>query len=466
MRIQDIADILIMTVLVYQLYVWFRKTRAFQVVIGLGSLALIYIVTKKLGLFMTSWILQELGTVIFVLIIVVFQGEIRQALYRFSLLRNFFDRKEAQSVFDMPAFASTVFGLAEKRKGALIVFERKEKLDDHLLQGVPLDSLVSSQLLLAIFEESSPLHDGAVIIKNGRITEASTHLPLSTSSELPQYYGTRHRAAIGLSERSDALVVVVSEERGTVSVVAGGELFEIHAARDLEAYLTDSLKTESADVRKFSFKQRLFTNVVPKFVTLVLVVACWILVNAKQGGIQTVMAQVKYQNLPEHLAIKEGLPSELEVQLKTLSEIFSPSGKMDITAEMDLSKVHEGVNSISVDNKAFKLPLGVSVVKVNPSLIKIVAEKKVYRKLPVAINKLGKPPKGVRIKSINLNPALVTVLGSETEISRTRQIYTEPIDFSTLRKNQSFDVKLQIPSSLVQIKDNDSVRVKVSVTGS
>jgi YbbR domain-containing protein len=189
-------------------------------------------------------------------------------------------------------------------------------------------------------------------------------------------------------------------------------------------------------------------------------------VNAKQGGIQTVMAQVKYQNLPEHLAIKEGLPSELEVQLKTLSEIFSPSGKMDITAEMDLSKVHEGVNSISVDNKAFKLPLGVSVVKVNPSLIKIVAEKKVYRKLPVAINKLGKPPKGVRIKSINLNPALVTVLGSETEISRTRQIYTEPIDFSTLRKNQSFDVKLQIPSSLVQIKDNDSVRVKVSVTGS
>ena len=195
MRIQDVADILIMTILVYQLYIWFRRTRALQVVIGLGSLVVLYIITKNLGLFMTNWVLQELGTVIIIVIVVVFQGEIRQALYRFSLLRNFFDRNDEPFSLDIPGIVATVFALAERRTGAIIVFERKERLDDYLLHGVALDCLVSSQLLASIFDVRSPLHDGAAVIKRSRISEASSHLPLSLSSELPQHLGTRHRAA-------------------------------------------------------------------------------------------------------------------------------------------------------------------------------------------------------------------------------------------------------------------------------
>ena len=363
MRIQDFADILIMTILVYQLYIWFRKTRALQVVLGLGSLALLYIITKNLGLFMTSWILQELGTVIFVLIIVVFQGEIRQALYRFSLLRNLFDRNDQSAAVDIPAVVTTVFSLAEQRTGALIVFERQEKLDDHLLHGVHLDSLVSSQLLFSLFDESSPLHDGAVVISNGRIAEASTHLPLSSSVDLPQYLGTRHRAAVGLTERSDALVIVVSEERGIVSLVIGGELLEVKSAQELETLLINSLETKAAFVRKVSFRERVLSNVVPKFITLTLVMACWLMINARHGGVQTVMAQVKFHNLPENLVLKDDLPTELEVQLQYLSAIFTPTNKTNVSADLDLSRLHEGLNSISVDNKDFQLPLGVSVVK-------------------------------------------------------------------------------------------------------
>jgi diadenylate cyclase len=465
MRIQDFADILIMTILVYQLYIWFRKTRALQVVLGLGSLALLYVITKNLGLFMTSWILQELGTVIFVLIIVVFQGEIRQALYRFSLFRNFFDRNDHSAAFDIPAVASTVFALAEQRTGALLVFERQEKLDDLLLHGVPLDSLVSSQLLFSLFEASSPLHDGAVVIKNGRIAEASTHLPLSTSSELPQHLGTRHRAAVGLTERSDALVIVVSEERGRVSVVTGGELFEAKSAQELESLLVSSLETKSADAGKIPFRKRVFSNVVPKFVTLTLVLACWSMINARQGGVQTVMAPVKFHNLPENLVLKNDLPAELEVQLKSLSAIFTQSGKMDVSADLDLSRLHEGLNSIAVDNKAFQLPLGVSVVKIAPAVIKVVAEKRVYREIPVVLNKVGRLRKGVIIRSISLEPTTVTTLGSESELYRLRQIYTEPFDLSTLSRSQTVELRLLLPASQIQFKGSASVKAKIAVSG-
>jgi diadenylate cyclase len=465
MRIQDFADILIMTILVYQLYIWFRKTRALQVVLGLGSLALLYIITKNLGLFMTSWILQELGTVIFVLIIVVFQGEIRQALYRFSLLRNFFDHTDQAAALDIPAVVATVFSLAEQRTGALIIFERQEKLDDHLLHGVPLDCLVSSQLLFSLFDESSPLHDGAVVISQGRISEASTLLPLSASADLPQHFGTRHRAAVGLTERSDALVIVVSEERGTVSMVTGGELFEVKTPQELEKILESSLEVKSTAALKVSFREKVLSNVVPKVVTLTFVIVCWLMINARQGGVQTVMAQVKFHNLPENLVLKNDLPTELEVQLKSLSAIFTPSSKVDIAADLDLSRLHEGLNSISVDNKAFQLPLGVSVVKITPAVIKVFAEKKVYREIPVVLNRAGRLQKGLKIKSLNLEPAVITALGSESDLYRIKQIYTEPLDFSTLNRSQTLDLKLLLPSSRIQFKGSESVKVKIALSG-
>ena len=463
MRIQDIADILIMTLLAYQLYIWFRKTRALQVVLGLASVVLMYVLTKYLGLFMTSWILQELGTVIFVLIIVVFQGEIRQALYRFSMLRNFFNSNDKSVALDIQNLSNTVFALAGRRTGALIVIERQEKLDDHLIHGVPLDSLVSSQLLESIFENGTPLHDGAVIIRGARLSEASSHLPLSVSSDLPQYLGTRHRAALGLSERTDAIVIVVSEERGAVSVASGGELLQVGSPDELIAHLKSFLMPLTSETGKVTIKDKLFNNLIPKFVTLFLVIVCWLLINAKQGGIQSVTAQVKFHNLPENLVLKNDLPGEIEVQLKVLSTVFS-SSKNEISADFDLGKIHEGVNSIQVDSKVFQLPLGVSVAKVTPSVLKIVAEKKSFRDLPITLKKTGHLPGGVRLKSIRMDPSSVRVIGSETALIQLGQIYTEPFDLSSVRKSQVVELKLLSPSPLIQLKPDEPVNVKLVVS--
>jgi len=461
MRIQDIADILIMTFLVYQLYTWFRKTRALQVVIGLGFLVGLYLVTKNFGLFMTSWILQELGTVIFVLIIVVFQGEIRQALYRFSLLRNFFDTNVGALPLNLPELAATIFSLAQRRTGALIVFERQEKLDDQLLHGVRLDSLVSGQLIASIFEEGVPLHDGAVIISNGRITEASCHLPLSASGDLPQHMGTRHRAALGLAERSDALIVVVSEERGEVTLVAGGEFTPVPSAEMLVSLLTRQLDFSPPKVAGFSIRQRLIHNFVPKLVTLLLVFASWLVITAREGGLQTVTAQVKFHGLPENLVLKADAPEEVEMQLKALSTLFPVSGKLEVAADIDLSKIREGVNSIPLDSKAFQLPLGVSVVRVTPATLKVVAEKKGYRELPVTLRKTGRLPKGIRIKTMAVEPARVTVVGPESELALLSQVETEPLDLAAIQRSQTVDVKLVLPSPQVQLRREEGAQVRI-----
>jgi uncharacterized protein (TIGR00159 family) len=464
MHIKDIADILIMTLLVYQLYFWFRKTRALQVVLGLGSLVLLYIVTKNLGLFMTSWVLQELGTVIFIVIIVIFQGEIRQALYRFSLLRNFFDKNDAAGSFDIPGIVATVFSLAERRTGALIVFERKEKLDDYLLHGVAIDALVNSQLLASIFENGGPLHDGAVIIKNARISEASSHLPLSQSSELPQYLGTRHRAALGLTEKTDALVLVVSEERGEISYAVAGELKIIKTRAELTALLKSSAVAASPALPKATLQQRFGKNLIPKFVTLLLVLLCWVLINARQGGVQTVTAQVKFHDLPGNLMLKHDLPAELNVQLKVLSNLLTSANKFEIAADIDLSKIHEGTNNITVDEKAFELPLGVSVEKISPAVITVTAEKKLYRDLPVHLKRTGRLPKGLKLRSISLEPTRVRVIGSESALARLRHIETESLDLAGVTRDLTVDVKLLAPAAEVQFGADESVSVKIVVS--
>jgi diadenylate cyclase len=462
-RLQDIADIIIMTFLVYQLYSWFKNTRALQVVMGLGFLGLLYVVTKNAGLFMTSWILQELGTVLFVLIIVVFQGEIRQALYRFSLLRNLFGRQAGEHGLDLMELASTGFSLAAKRTGAIIVFQRQERLDDYLLHGVPLDSLVSGQLLVSIFEDGTPLHDGAVVIRDGRIDQASCHLPLSASTDLPQHFGTRHRAALGLTERSDAVVVVVSEERGEVSLAVAGKLQKMHTSEELAEQLQTLLVQLQPRPGHVSLRTQLFRNLVPKLATLLLVVVSWLIITAKQGGLVTVTAPIKFHNLPESLALKNAVPEEVEVQLTALSSLVPTPGRLDITVDLDLAKIHEGANHLAVDASDFHLPLGVSVASVTPARVKVVAERKVQRELPVRIRKRGVLSPAVRLRRLQVEPGVVTVAGPEHLVARLEAVETEEVDLALLRQGTTLDVKLVPPAPQVQIRFDGPVRVRALV---
>jgi diadenylate cyclase len=221
----DALDILIVAFAVYQIVLAVRGTRAFQMLLGLALLYFASWVSLRIGLVTVNWALSNLLAVWLLLVIILFQPELRRALAsmgrRGSLLRAFWRYQEAHMIDEV---VRAVTALAAKKVGAIVVLERDSRLADIVDSGTPVDAIVSRRLLESIFYPYSPLHDGAAILSRDRIVAASCFLPLSINSELPRDLGTRHRAAVGVTEESDAIAIVVSEETGTISLVVGGEI--------------------------------------------------------------------------------------------------------------------------------------------------------------------------------------------------------------------------------------------------
>ncbi len=453
-----------MSLLVYHLYGWFKNTKAFQVVIGLGSLGVLYLITKNFGFFMTSWILQELGTALFVLIIVIFQAEIRQALYRFSPLRNLFGRQDTGQQLDLVELSNSIFSMAAGKTGALIVFQRKEPIDEYLLHGILLDCVVSGQLIGSIFKDGTPLHDGAVIIRHGRVYQASAHLPLSVNADVPQYYGTRHRAAIGLSERCDAAIVVVSEERGSVSLVLSGSLQKIDTPEHLAGLLNSLLYSPVQEVAKPPLWKRLYRNFWPKLITVMLVFITWLIITAREGEITNIFVPVTFRNLPEGFLLTKTSFDELEVQLKTFSGLIPTPKEGEVIAELDLSQAKEGNNNILVKKEDIKLPSGVIVNRVKPPVLKVSIEKKSRKWLRVEANVVGKLAGKQRLRRIKVEPSAVMVEGSESTLSRLEEIKTEEIDLSAVQQSETLEKRLILPASQVRIVSDGNVKVRLSIT--
>jgi diadenylate cyclase len=246
--ILDVIDTGLVAFFLYRIYIMLKNTRAAALVKGLMVLASLVIISKWLNLHVINWILEKAITMMMVALPVVFQPELRRALEQIGRGRLFrkrveLDVTELNDMIEAVANAAVVMG--QRKVGALIVFERSVGLEERIETGVKIDGLVTDSLLLNIFEKDTPLHDGAVIIRGNRIVAASCLLPLTENRSLSQELGTRHRAAIGISEQSDALVVVVSEETGTVSVTRNGEIYRYLRREDVvdmlqSAYLTHS----------------------------------------------------------------------------------------------------------------------------------------------------------------------------------------------------------------------------------
>jgi uncharacterized protein (TIGR00159 family) len=227
--IWDSLDILAVTFAVYWLLLLIRGTRAVQMLTGLLVLIAVRLISDWAQLATVGLILENFFTWGVIIIIILFQQDIRRALARMG--RGFFPavsrQEETQMLEEIVRAAQT---LASKRVGALVVLERETRLDDLIEAGVRLEAVPTKELLTAIFLPYSPLHDGAVVVQDGRLTHAGCVLPLTLRSDLPEGVGTRHRAAVGITEDSDAVVVVVSEETAAISVVVAGEM-----TRDLDA---------------------------------------------------------------------------------------------------------------------------------------------------------------------------------------------------------------------------------------
>jgi len=230
LRIWDLVDILVVAFVVYQVLMLIRGTRAVQLVTGLGLLFAAYIVSRWLGLYTLQWLLSYVGLVVPIALLVLFQPELRRMLEQLGrgsvLLVGFtphgLDREAAIRLVNDVARAARILG--SRKIGALIVIERRVGLEDFIETGIRIDAVVTVQLLINVFFPNTPLHDGAVIIRGNRLAAAGCLLPLSERPGLIRPLGTRHRAAIGVTEVTDALAVVVSEETGTISLAVEGRL--------------------------------------------------------------------------------------------------------------------------------------------------------------------------------------------------------------------------------------------------
>ncbi|MDU2065071.1 MAG: diadenylate cyclase CdaA [Sporomusaceae bacterium] len=223
----DIVDILIVAFFLYKFYSMMKDTRAVALLKGLIVLLVATLVSKWLGLNVINWILQKTMTVVLVALPVVFQPELRRALEQLGrggiFKKNIFlNAEETESFLDEITKATVV--LSQNKIGALIIFERETGLTDYIETGIKVGGLVSSEFLINIFIPNTPMHDGAVIIRGDRVMAAGCLLPLTDDRTLNKELGTRHRAAIGISEQADCVVVVVSEETGTISIARGGQL--------------------------------------------------------------------------------------------------------------------------------------------------------------------------------------------------------------------------------------------------
>ncbi len=376
-RWRDMIDIACMAFVVYQAYIRFRGTQAARIGAGLVVLGLFYFLASQAGLFLTTWVLGGIWAAAFILVVVVFQAEIRQILEQVNPVLStprIFRRPSVETrIADfLVTIADTCFSLAKKRYGAILVFERNDPVEPLLRsQGVLIDAEVSDLLLDNLFTPSGPLHDGAVYFRAGRVCRAGCVLPLSESRSLPYTYGTRHRAALGITERSDALAVVVSEERGEVSVVDRGGMVTLPGSSDLLTWL--NLRLSGAKKRRAQWRWRdmLEANLRPKLGALAAVCILWLILVGPQNTEVGFAVPVVYYNIPGNLDMTGKNTQEVYLRVRGSRELLALLDPRGLRAQVDLSSAQAGRSRFPLTEHDVNIPLGLQVAGMDPSSVSV-----------------------------------------------------------------------------------------------
>ena len=477
----NLLDILIIAALIYSLYMWLRGTRAYHILIGLGGLGILYSIASWSGLLLTSQILQYLLGVILLLIIVVFQPEIRQLLERVSPLVIFRMKGSPVSRRILKEITEACFELSEKRIGGLLVFPRAAGVTGSVQHGVKLDSLLSQELIVSIFHPSSPIHDGAIIVEKDRVVEAATYLPLSTREHLPPRYGTRHRAALGVSELGDTFCVVVSEESGEVSVASNGDITAMADREKLWQALEKSLLPTEIPRSRLSLREALGkiaslwpeyrfnrSNLTPKLASIGVSCLLWFTLIGQQSSEIGITAALEFQNIPTNIELISNSTSEVNVRVRGPQGSISTLTADQVRVSVDLDEIEPGTHTMPLTEANVELPFGVEATSIDPRSLTIKSDRIVNRRIMIDHELTGKLPDGLEIARVTVEPPSVPITGREMEIDQIERVVTSPsIELSELTASRIFDCRLKIlPQNLsytsFNIEDRE-VRVHIDL---
>jgi uncharacterized protein (TIGR00159 family) len=395
-QLRDVVDVLLVTTLVYLGLVWLRRTRAYLVAVGLLILGGVYLLARTLDLRLTSWVFQGFFALFIVIVVVIFQEELRQLFERVAVLslRRGRDRPGGAEPADI--LVECLTDLARRRIGALVVLPGAQPIDRHVRGGIELDGKLSTPVLTSIFDPHAPGHDGAVVVEGDRIRRFATHLPLSEDFQQLGRAGTRHSAALGLSEVTDALAIVVSEERGTISAAREGRLSRIEDAAMLRGVIAQFLRAGEKESERISLPRRLLLeHGLEKLTALLIVGGLWVAFVPGSRTVEvTYRVPVRVTHLPPDLTLDAIRPETVEVTLSGPRRefyLFNPRG---LEVMIDASLADAGRRTFPLLEENVRHPPELSLEQIRPTLVRLDLKRPGQREEQPAEDDAARPKPG------------------------------------------------------------------------
>lgn len=460
-RFADLLDIVVVSIFIYFALTWIRRRASRSLVIGIGLVVALYALAGRLNMYMTSQVFQTGLTAALVALVLIFQEDIRMAVEKIATWGTFHSKHNLiASNKTVDALVEAFTNLARDKIGALVVFKGRESLERHLNGGIPINGRISVPLLYSIFHPETPCHDGAAIVEGERIEKFGVRLPLSHNLAEVGEAGTRHTAGLGLAERSDALVVIVSEERGVVSIAEDGRLERVEKEQ-LRMRLDGFYRRMFPKPSEITRKAWLSRNSGEKILSISFATIMWFLFAFRVETVdRTFSVPIEYRNIPSNWIVDDPRPAELKISLSGLERSFhfDPSS---LVASVDASKLREGYQAITITEHEINLPQGLDVKQLSPRTLYVHAFKIDQIDVPVKVKTIGSPHDKISIKEIKPYPLTVKVSIPHSRIGTIEEIYTEPLNLSKVDLNSSVKLQIQVPPE-VQLMDESQRTVKVN----
>ncbi len=366
LRWQNLVDFAVLAIALYLLLRWSQQARAIRLVLAILLLRVGALLSGQFHLVITTWVFDAATAGAVVVLLVLFQPELRHALTRLDWFRGGL-RGPAEHAFS--AVATALFSLASARRGALIVIVRGDPIHELVGNGVPLGGLVSAEILEAIFRKTSPVHDGAAVIVGNQVTRVGAILPLTHRSRVPKEYGTRHRAAMGLAEQSDAIVLVASEERGTVTLMEGEQVVPVESAQQLESML---LRAAAGGPRAGVRERRLVARGGLGLAALGLAALVWFVVFVVPAASVRVLAlPIVVTGVPSDLTVASQSAVVAQAELRAKPWVFETADLQKVVATIDLRGAGPGVHTFALAASALHMPAGIELRSVSPPRVTV-----------------------------------------------------------------------------------------------
>ena len=462
----DFFDIALISVLIYMVFIWFEATASRFVLLGILILGVIYFVVRFFNMYLSAVVLQAFFAILLIAMVVIFQEELRRFFERLSVWGALGARGKTFSKYpEIETITYALSELARKKKGALVVIRGMDPLDRHLTGGYDLDGRLSEALLMSIFDPSSPGHDGAAIIEQGRMSTFGCHLPLSGALKKIGNLGTRHSAALGLAERSDALCIAVSEERGTISLARNENLVELSDPADLAKELERFYTEKHPRAGQKTWKQWVGENSSEKALALLLSCVLWFVFVFQTGTLRRdFVVPIEYKDLASDWVIEESERKKATVTLLGRTRAFDLLDENTLNVTIDMSEVKQGEQDVTLSRDLVRRPSSLSVVALSPIKVSLTAYQMLTINLPVEPQIHAKVASGLEFVGIEVAPETVSIMISSKFGGGPLKVVTEPIDLSRITETITLNPKLILPDG-ARFADEapPEVEVKVSV---